>query len=393
MQAARERVNEPRQADGGAWGGESPMRRREGAPTIRATAQRRHEAGRPGRRPMSPAPESATPPPAAEPPAVPGAPEAIAPEIDAAQPPVAAKTDAEQDAVAAADAGAAEAAPGDLEPPSANDGAAGPTGDALDAPDARPGAATRVVARLKRVARARPLLAIVAAATRLTAAARRRLRRAPEDGQDAERLTVVELTSEVPPAEASAEAPATAASEESAEPPAAEPEAEGAQPEGTKTKGGGEGTAAGEATKPPLSEDPRVRLGIAALVGAVVVVALALASGKLEQPATDAEREAVHAAAFEEGAASREEDVSEARRAGVAEGRVQGAAEQAKTSYRNGYFDGQDCALIDGATGGCVSRAEILDRLEANYQAGWEAALAAAAGADGVGVSLDLTGD
>ena len=44
-----------------------------------------------------------------------------------------------------------------------------------------------------------------------------------------------------------------------------------------------------------------------------------------------------------------------------------------QAAYRQGYFDGQDCAVIDSATG--VSRMDLITLIEQRYAEGWNDAL------------------
>ena len=154
--------------------------------------------------------------------------------------------------------------------------------------------------------------------------------------------------------------------------------------------------------------NPRLQWVLAALVGAVVALAGGMAGGFIERVETDdaaladeattaagevegegaegeAEGEPAHGIPAPPGADDAEHgaadtaaddhavaDASEGGETGAEPSEARSSEEEAL--YRQGYFDGQACALLDPDSGGCLSPANVISRLDSAYREGYEAA-------------------
>ncbi len=131
--------------------------------------------------------------------------------------------------------------------------------------------------------------------------------------------------------------------------------------------------------------------GIAVGMGALVVILLGVTTGLFDRGPAGADVELAYrngvtageaegAARAENAAAMLEDARSESYDEGFAAATAEAVALQAG-EYRRGYFDGQNCAVFDGQSGRCVAQSEIVERIDASYNDGWNAALSAVAAA------------
>ncbi len=335
---------------------------------------------------------------------------------DAAAAPAPASDDVPPDAPSsqqASDADVAEASTDDSGDLGVQDATASPTEEGSE-PDAA-SAAARAGRLPSLIARARSIVAIVPAALGVALSTlRRRLRRqqpAPDPSSDAD-ATAAGTPSEPPPvAGVSADEAATEPEPETpvaVDDPAAElaPDDAGDTPPEPDDDEQDVTAASAPAASPSLLDDPRARLGIAALAGGLVVVAFAIGTGYFDSGFTEADIEAARLAAIAgtaqageqsvvtaeelddpgaDGVTADAEEFGEAALPATNDETAQPSADQLRAEYRRGYFDGQDCAVIDGGTGRCLPRSELVERVEQSYDDGWNDALSS--------LTRDLSGD